>query len=336
MDPNSNGGLDSNGYQKCYLVNYEFGMSGTSQWAEARLDVTDVNSPSPNFGAHVFVYGFMSGFTTGASTGTDNGFLLLKPTVGGFKNLIAIGVVTTKITSGTGFGGTNGTGVAEIYNVNGVDLTTSVTVANYYYNSYGVGDVIYLQYDTGTSQWYPQQSQFPFIGKVNSAYTNIAAGSTGSIDITDDQGNAYTTLTGVRAIIKVYKKQQVLVFPDTANAELYCVPLPYAGAATDIYFQFTGSLAYSDATASVGSIVYYNGIAPTGTTTVNNILNFSMTNGGHGWATLIAYDFNTGNATYDIRAVNMTEWSGYDHTVIQALGHDASGNTKWYNTGACT
>jgi hypothetical protein len=99
-DPNSNGGLDSNGYQQCYLVNYEFGMSGTGQWAEARLDVTDTNSPSANFGAHVFVFAFMAGFTTGAPTGTDNGFLLLKPTVASSNTQMVKGQLAGTLTLG--------------------------------------------------------------------------------------------------------------------------------------------------------------------------------------------------------------------------------------------
>jgi hypothetical protein len=99
-DPNSNGGLDSNGYQQCYLVTYEFGMTGTSQWPEARLDVTDTNSPSANFGAKAFVYSFRFSFTHDSPDPTDDGFLLLKPTVASATAQMAKGQLTGTLTLG--------------------------------------------------------------------------------------------------------------------------------------------------------------------------------------------------------------------------------------------
>lgn len=164
----------------------------------------------------------------------------------------------------------------------------------------------------------------------------IAAGSTGSIEIFDDQGNDLGFAVTARCLTKSAKNDVMLLAWDATNNEFFAVDI--AGAkdiAKDIDFHLSGTLAHGDATASVTVDSYNNGTTPTGTTTVNNTMGWSLPNSGHGWATLLSYDPATGNAVYEIRAVRMTDWSGYSSSVIQALGHDASGNTAWYTPGSC-
>lgn len=109
-----------------------------------------------------------------------------------------------------------------------------------------------------------------------------------------------------------------------------------SGIALDIDFHLSGTLAHGDTNATVTIDSYNNGKQPSGTVTVSNFFNFSLPNGGHGWATLYTYNDATGDATYRIRAVNMTEWSSYAAGTVQFLGHDSSGNMKWYDTAVQT
>jgi hypothetical protein len=186
--------------------------------------------------------------------------------VPGGTNSIALGSVTTKITAGTGLGGTNGTGVVELFNINGVDLSVSVTVTNALEYSYGIGDVIRLFWDSSTGQWSPLDIQNPILGVLPTGFTDISDGSTGAVTLQDDQGNAIFSATGVRAVTHLVRGQKVLLMQDHANGELFALPLntPLICQATAaIVFQNTGSvkIKQSDETDPTGGAVTINAYA---------------------------------------------------------------------------
>jgi hypothetical protein len=176
----------------------------------------------------------------------------------------ALGTVTTKITAGTGFGGTNGTGVVELYNINGVDLTTNVTVTNPQPYPYEVGSTIRLLFDSATSQWYPLDWQIPMLGYYIG--TSLPVGTTGTFTLLDDQFNTLSTLAGVRALSTIARKQMCIIFGSFPNAEFVAVPFNtplIAQATAAIVYQTTGTVNVkrSDLTDPTGGVTGITALA---------------------------------------------------------------------------
>jgi len=178
---------------------------------------------------------------------------------------VTYGSVTTKITGLSG--GINGTGVVELYDINGNDLGVSVTVTNQLPYPYAVGDFIRLLWDSASGQWYPldQQIAAPLVGFVTSGTTDISVGSTGSIQIQDDQGNNIFT-TSARALTHLARQQKVMVWFDNANNEYFATPLNYplivqVTQSGGIAWQATGTakVKQSDETDPTGGAVTFSG-----------------------------------------------------------------------------
>jgi hypothetical protein len=132
----------------------------------------------------------------------------------------------------------------------------------------------------------------------------LTAGSNATVNIYGGAAGSETIISSLTLSGKDWIGQDLpsaaKVQCDFVNGLWYIQRAGNSGCALDMDFTLSATLASTDPTATVTGITYHNGIAPTGTITVNNMC-MAGASGKTGWATLISYTASNGNATYKIR-----------------------------------